>query len=168
MKYFILIPIWLLWLIGILFIAFTIGPPNATADDYIITIYGGGEVIVIEHDDEITAFGCGDQTDTTFITKDGHEVTYAITQAESESEPSDLEWAQRYEAREMWYPAGMYYKDAGEIEKAKEMGLKDIDEELARETPGYFQASATARKILEDKDLALFYYEKYLEQPLSK
>ena len=168
MKRLIIISIYLLWLMGILFFILTIGNPYAQAEEYIIASYGG-QVITIEHDGIIHAFGRG--IPDTLKEEDGNnedkEQYILLSQSDNNldyyKEKAELreEAALRTNKHDDYYMAAFYYNKAGNEEKAKEMAEKEIELLVAQGTCGsYHSAAITARDILGDKELAEFYEQK--------
>ena len=121
------------------------------ASDYTITYYGQG-VFSVEHGGVIHIQGQGEPSKD-----EGTDNIYIET---------DLEAAQRNEAKGEWYYALRYYEDAGDLDKMKEMAYKEIEQDIAK--GDYLSASNTATQYLKDKELAMEYYDKYLTQELNE
>ena len=162
----------IVWIIAltiatIIFIGFLLALPvtNVSANDYIVTYYGQG-VFSIEHDGVIHIQGKGAATKMGTGTDGGWGRTSNDNDQETEYE-QNLKEAQQFESKGKWYYAMRYYQEAGETEKMIEMAYKDIEEHLAETPPYYEGATDIARKYLKDKELALEYYEKQLDQQLN-
>ena len=135
------------------------------ANDYTVTYYGQG-VFSVEHDGVIHIQGKGAATKMGTGTDGGWGRTSNDNDQETTYE-QNLKEAQQFESKGKWYYAMRYYQEAGETEKMIEMAYKHIEEHLA-ETPPYYEGAAdVARKYLKDKELALEYYEKQLDQQLN-
>jgi len=159
----------LIW-IALLFILFS-NVLDARGSDYIITNYGQG-IFSIEHDGVIHIQGKGAPGKTDGDNNENSDWPISI-RSSNNSEPEtkyeqDLEAAQQFEAKGWWIDAASKYKKIGDTEKAKQMAYKDIVIELAKNPPNYTGASWTAAFIIENKDLAMEYYEKGLDQQLAK
>jgi len=145
--------------LGILILAVWGYLSNAHAGDYIITIYRNFEVIVIEHDGEISAFGYGDKSEDKF-SRAPIEVVGESLYSYNEDEAQLIylnKQAQQWEAKGDWYDAAWQYRNIDEIEKMEEMAHKDIEYELDKDPPHYRGAYITAKNILKDEDLAEYY-----------
>ena len=134
------------------------------ANDYTITDYGQG-VFSIEHDGVIHIQGKGEPK------KEGDE-SPSYNYRDNKSETWDVGTyailAEDKESEGDFYMAAIYYGEAGDTEKMRELAYKDIDEELAETPPDYQGALMTVNDILKDKELALEYYEKHLDQKLEE
>ena len=133
----------------------------AHANDYTVTYYGQG-VIAIEHDGVIHIQGKG-EAEKTGKDSDGG---WGRTSNDNDQE-TDLQRAERAEKRGYYLNAAEWYTEAGDPEKAREMVIKDIAEDIAKNPPAYAEASWVANKYLKDKELAMEYYEKHLDQQLN-
>ena len=145
--------------IGFLFIL-PVTYVNAS-ENYTITDYGQG-VFSVEHDGVIHIQGKGETG------KAIDEVSQGYNQYSSINE--NVDWvieAQAKEAKGDFYLAAVCYRRAGDTEKMRELAYKDIDRELAKTPPYYEGILMTVNDILKDKELALEYYEKYLDQKLN-
>ena len=147
---------WLIILIMMIFalIYFGVFSHIALSNDYTITHYGQG-VVSIEHDGVIHVMGKG----VAETAVDKKENSY-----NSGAEKTDLQEAERSEAAGYYLNAYDFYIKLGNTEKAREMAYKDIERDLAKTPPRYADASFVASKYLKDKDLAMEYYGKHLEQ----
>ena len=133
----------------------------AHANDYTIAYYGQG-VFSIEHDGVIHVMGKGEPV------KIGKDSDGDWGRSSNDNEPeTDLQRAEMAEKRGYYLNAADWYIEADEPEKAREVAIKDIAEDIAKNPPSYDQASWTAIKYLKDKELAMEYYEKYLDQKLN-
>ena len=131
------------------------------ANDYTIAYYGQG-VFSIEHDGVIHVMGKGEPV------KIGKDSDGDWGRSSNDNEPeTDLQRAEMAEKRGYYLNAADWYIEADEPEKAREVVIKDIAEDIAKNPPSYDQASWTAIKYLKDKELAMEYYEKYLDQKLN-
>ena len=140
------------------------------ADDYTIASYGGGQVITIEHDGVIYAWGRGtpdvlkeedgnnkDKEQYIPLYQSDNNIDYYKEKAELKEEAA-LKTTNKHDN---YYMAAFYYNKAGNEEKAKEMAEKEIELLVAQGTCGsYHSAAITARDILGDKELAEFYEQK--------
>jgi len=149
-------------IVGIIALMFTI----AHADElYIIKSYGGGEIITVEHNGVIHAFGIGS------IERESNEPFYE----NSSSDSDDLRSAEGYksEAEKTNEPANYYYaayffKQAGDMEQATEMANKEIELLLNEDPANYEGVAQTYEKIFEDHGLYNEYMKKHYENMLSK
>lgn len=151
--------------LGILILAICGYLSNAHAEDYIITYYSQG-VFSIEHDGVIHVMGRG-KPDKGIGENEGGGPWGRLSETEPDAE-TYLKWAEAKEAGEDFFMAAIYYRRAGDIGKMEEMAYKDIDIELAKDPPNYRGVMTTIKDILKDKDLAMEYYEKYLDQQFSE
>jgi len=151
----------------IIFIGFLLVLPvtNVSAEDYTVTYYGQG-VFSIEHDGVIHIQGKGKPGKTSEGSDGGWGRTSNDNDQETEYE-QNLKEAQQFELKGKWYYAMRYYQEVRETEKMIEMAYKHIEEHLAETPPYYEGATDIARKYLKDKELALEYYEKQLDQQLN-
>lgn len=147
----------LLWFIGTIFMLAS----YAHAEDYVITYYGQG-VFSVEHDGVIYIQGEG--------RPDSNKDEDRSSQQSTKYKPptATLERAERYESASSWLAAAKEYKKIGDVVKYREMVYKDIEKDLAKSPPDYRGAAWTANHYLEDKDLAVEYYGKYLDQRLNQ
>jgi len=140
----------------------------AGENDYIISIYGGGEVIAVEHNGIIHAFGIGSTE------RESNEPFY-----ENSSSDSDIDWfrnkAEEFkseaennnESSDYFYTA-YYFKKAGDIEQAFAMANKEIDILLNEDPVNYEHVALTYEEIFEDQELSNEYMKKHYENKLSK
>ena len=147
----------------------------AGENDYIISIYGGGEVIAVEHNGIIHAFGIGsterESNGTSYETSSSDEYT-------SDSD-SDINWfrnkaeefkseAENNNESSHYYYAALYFKKAGDMEQATEMANKEIELLLNEDPVDYEGIAQTYEKILENQELSNEYMKKHYENKLSK
>jgi len=136
---------------------------------YIIKSYGGGEIITVEHNGVIHAFGIG-STERESNEKEPDETS---------SDDSDIDWF-RNKAEECkliaentnesinYFHAAFFFKQAGDMEQATEMANKEIELLLNEDPVNYEGIAVTYDAILENQELSNEYMKKHYENKLSK
>ena len=126
------------------------------AEDYIIKIYGGN-VVTVEHNGVIHAWGKGNQKET--IGDDRKETNFSQTSQEQESEESQDPWTM---------PTSMLWEEISKLEYSQEnekaKKLAHILTQREIEAGDYYAASLAAKLLLKDMKMWRDLQQKALDK----
>jgi len=132
-----------------------------------ITVLGKNDVLVIEQEDVTIALGLKHPPK---VKDEDEDEDRGYGEGKSYWRPpegdTDEERAQFNEARQNYYMAALYYRDAGNEEKMLEMAELDVEQDISK--GDFYSASETAGQMLNDPERAAVLMKKYYEKEIEK